>query len=76
MNDSNAKIIVSKQVTGNGSDPLTQHVEYVCPCGKGKIIYENVRGFDDRYAWIECDECSKKYDVKYGNGHFWELVEK
>jgi len=37
--------------------------EYVCPCGKGKVIYtkDNIPGFRDKDITIECEECRKKY---------------
>lgn len=75
-NDQTAKKIVSKDLCENGANSPTRHVEYECPCGKGKIIYEHVVGFCDFYAWIECDECEEKFEVALGRGHFWELVEK
>jgi len=35
--------------------------EYECPCGQGKIVsvYENIPGYRDRYAHIECHECNQ-----------------
>jgi len=41
--------------------------EYECPCGKGKIIatFENLPGYRDSYASLECNECSKIYRVDY-----------
>ena len=75
-NDETAKKIVSKDNYPDGANSPTRHSEYVCPCGKGKIIYEHVIGFCDTYGWIECKTCEKKYYVKTGCGHFWELEEK
>jgi hypothetical protein len=41
--------------------------EYECLCGKGKIIaiFEDLPGYRDSYARIECAECSKIYKVAY-----------
>ena len=72
-NDSNAKKIPNQSKEPNSA---TQTITYECPCGKGRIVYENVRGFDDKYAYFECKVCDKKYTFKYGYGHFWELKEK
>ncbi len=76
MNDSTAKVLLKEDRYPDGANSPTEHVEYACPCGKGKVIYENVVGFHDSYAWIECEHCSKTYDVKCGNGYLWELVKK
>ncbi len=76
VNDSTAKKLLSKDICPDGANTVTEHIEYACPCGKGKVIYENVRGFHDNYAWIECEECSKLYRIEYGKGHLWELVKK
>ena len=76
MNDRTAKVLLKEDRYPNGANSPTHHTEYACPCGKGKVIYENVPGFNDSYAWIECKTCSKKYDIEYGKGHLWELVEK
>ena len=40
---------------------LTLVTEYKCFCKKGKIIEENVQGFNDHIAYLECEECEKKY---------------
>lgn len=42
-------------------DNITLVKVYKCFCGKGKIIEEDVRGFNDHYAYLECPECEKKY---------------
>ncbi len=76
MNDKTAKVLVDKDLYPNGANSPTRHIEYECPCGKGKVIEERVVGFGDYYAWIECKNCKSKYEVKTGCGHYWELVEK
>lgn len=76
MNDSNAKVLLEKDIYPDGANHPTTHIEYLCPCKKGKIVYENVRGFNDYFAIIECPKCAKNYDVVYGCGHIWELVKK
>ncbi len=73
MNDKTAKIILDASLYPNGANSPTRHIEYLCPCGKGKIIEERVVGFGDCYAWIECEQCKKTYKVVTGCGHFWEL---
>ncbi len=76
MNDRNAKILLDEDRYPNGANSPTRHIEYVCPCGKGKIIDERVVGFGDYYAWIECKKCAKKYELKTGCGYIWEIEEK
>lgn len=61
-----------KQVSGVSRVP-TVRTEYECPCGKGKIISEQVSGFGEYEAYMECEECDKKYYVLTGCGNLWEL---
>jgi hypothetical protein len=75
-NDSNAIKLKSTNAYPNGANSATEVSVYKCPCKKGRIVYENVRGFDDRYAYFQCKTCESKYYFKYGCGHFWELEEK
>lgn len=63
---------------GSGSGD-TEHIEYECPCGKGKIIeeHDNIPGFRDHDVWIDCDICSTNYILDTSKGiRNWELVEK
>lgn len=76
MNDSTAKILVDEERYPNGANSPTRHIEYECPCGKGRIIEERVVGFGDYYASIKCKKCERKYKIVTGCGHFWELCEK
>ncbi|MBE6629403.1 MAG: hypothetical protein E7624_00955 [Ruminococcaceae bacterium] len=76
LNDTTAKLILFENRYPSGANSPTAHYEYECPCKKGKIIYEAVLGFDDRYAFFECEKCEKIYDFRYGCGHFWELERK
>ena len=76
MNDKTAKIIKKQELYPDGANSPTFRTEYLCPCGKGKVVYEHVAGFSDRYCYIECKKCEKKYEVVTGCGHLWELVEK
>ena len=69
-NDENAELLVD---TFEG---CTRHIEYKCPCGKGRIVEERVMGFGDYWAMIKCRRCKKKYEIKTGCGHIWELEEK
>ncbi len=76
MNDKTAKVLVDKNIYPNGANSPTRHIEYACPCGKGKVIEERVLGFGDYYAYLECKGCEEKYEVVTGHGHFWELKKK
>ena len=76
MNDTTAKILLDENRYPNGANTPTRHIEYACPCGKGKIIDTRVLGFGDYCAWIECENCERKYHVITGQGHIWELKEK
>lgn len=76
LNDKNAQVILDENRYPNGANSPTRHIEYTCPCGKGKIIDERVVGFGDYYAYIECKRCEKKYEVVTGMGYIWELKEK
>ena len=75
-NDENATVILDEDRYPDGAHSPTRHIEYTCPCGKGKIIDERVVGFGDYYAYIECKRCKKKYEVVTGQGYIWELKEK
>ena len=76
MNDQTAKVLFKEDRYPDGANSPTRHIEYECPCGRGKIIDERVLGFGDYYAIIECKYCAKKYEVKTGFGYIWELEEK
>jgi len=75
INDKTAKIILREEVYPEGANSPTEHTEYECPCGKGKIIAERVVGFADYPVWIECKNCEDKYKIVTGCGHIWELKE-
>ena len=60
FNDIDAIPMVDKEIYPDGANCPTRHLEYRCPCGKGKIIEERVVGFGDYYAWIKCRACEKK----------------
>jgi hypothetical protein len=56
----------------NGSKSLghmgeTIETEYKCPCGKGIIIatFEDIPGYRESYASINCEDCKKLYRVTY-----------
>ena len=76
MNDRTAKVILDKDLYPNGANSPTRHIEYFCPCGKGKIIDERVIGFHDYYAYIDCPKCAKKYEIQTGCGYIWQLIKK
>lgn len=73
LNDSNAKLISKEDIYPVSANSPTQRCTYECPCGKGKIVSEQVVGFWDYTVRIECDDCKQKYIVVTGCGHFWEL---
>lgn len=75
LNDKTAKIIFEEDRYPKGANSPTRHIEYKCPCGRGKIIDERVLGFADYYAYIDCPDCKKKYKINYGCGYIWELEE-
>ena len=76
MNDKTATVILSENKYSDGVSVPTLHIEYICPCKKGKIIYERVKGFNDDYAYIECKECKEKYEIIMGRGYLWQLEKK
>ena len=76
MNEKDAKILTQTTIYPDGANTPTHRTEYLCPCGQGKIVYERVAGFNDRYAFIECEKCKNEYVVKTGAGNNWELVKK
>ena len=56
----------------------TERCEYLCPCGKGRVIeeHDNIPGFRDHDVWLQCSECSKKYRLDTSGGvRGWTLVE-
>ena len=56
-----------------------EHIEFECPCGKGKIIeeHDNIIGHREHDVWIECPDCYNKYDFDISHGvRHWELVDK
>ena len=75
-NDTNAKVILDEDRYPDGANFPTRHIEYLCPCGNGKIVNERIMGFGENYAFIECSECKRKYEIITGCGYFWQLEEK
>lgn len=45
-------------------DGDTERYEYLCPCGNGRVIeeHDNIPGFREHDAWLQCPECSKSTD--------------
>lgn len=59
-------------------DGDTERYEYLCPCGNGRVIeeHDNIPGFREHDAWLQCPECSKKYRLDTSGGvRGWQLVE-
>ena len=73
MNNRTAKLLLKEERYPDGANSPTDHKEYLCPCGQGKIVEESVPGFDDLYITIECPQCNEKYRPVYGCGYLWEL---
>ena len=76
MNDRDAKVLLMEDRYPDGANCPTRHIEYECPCKKGRIIHERVPGFDDYWTVIKCRRCKKIYEIESGYGYIWELVEK
>ena len=55
------KVIEHVDTYPDGANSPTVVTKYVCPCGKGQIIDENVVGFNDRVIYLKCKTCLKKY---------------
>ena len=43
---------------------------YECPCTKGKVYLavENILGYHDWQASIDCSDCNIKYELLWGKG--------
>lgn len=76
LNDRNARVILDENIYPDRADSPTRHIEYFCPCKRGKIVEERVVGFGDYWAEIQCKECAKKYEIISGCGYIWELKNK
>ena len=76
LNETNATVLIDEDRYPDGANFPTRHIEYLCPCRKGKIVHESVSGFDDYWTEIECKTCARKYEIRSGWGYIWELVEK
>lgn len=61
---------------GAGSGDVERY-EYLCACGKGKIIeeHDNIPGFREHDVWMQCTECSEKYKIDTSKGvRSWSLI--
>ena len=76
MNENTATLLLFEERYPKGANTPTEHREYACPCGKGRVIHERVPGFGDNDAWLECAVCEASYKVVTGCGHLWELKRK
>ena len=76
MNDKTAKVILDEERYPSEANCPTRHIEYECPCGKGKVVEERVVGFGDYWAKLKCKTCQKKYEIVTGCGYIWKLEEK
>lgn len=72
--------IYTKNHSGYGAGSGdTEYYEYLCPCGKGKIIeeHDNIPRFRDHDVALCCDKCSNLYEIDTSKGtRHWQLVSK
>ena len=61
--------IIKETKSDNGFGKIVE-TEYECPCGQGKVsLYqENMSGYYDWSAKIECADCNEKYELTWGKG--------
>lgn len=69
------KTLNKREDLPKGANVAVQITEYKCLCGKGKIEYHTVPGFDDDYFVIECPTCDKKIKYMTWYGYDWEIYE-
>ena len=55
------KLISQKDTYPKGANSPTLVTTYRCPCGWGRIVIRDVRGFDDCTIQLECLLCLRKY---------------
>ena len=66
--------IETKDKYPDGANSPTVVQTYECFCGKGKIIDENVIGFNDRTITLKCEHCQKEYrSYIYLSGNDWKV---
>lgn len=77
ISKSKTKMLKSKGTYPNGANSPTTITNYEFFCGKGKIVEENVRGFNYHFAEIRCKVCNKKYLESLDfSGDDWIVYEK
>ena len=69
------KKLGSKSHLPKGANVAVQITEYKCLCGKGRIEYHIVPGFDDSYFFIACPTCDKRIKYMTWMGYDWEIYE-
>ena len=69
------KLLEEKDTYPDGANSPTHVKVYRCFCKKGKIIEERVLGFNDHYAYFECDACDEKYAYIDFAGNDWIVDE-
>lgn len=49
-------------------DGDTERLEFRCPCGRGLIVeeHDNIPGFREHGAWIQCETCRDEWDFVPG----------
>ena len=62
-----------KEIYEKNANVPDQITFYKCFCGKGTIEYHCVPGFDDRFFYIECPYCNKKYRYMDWCGNEWKV---
>lgn len=69
------KLLEEKDIYPNGANSPTHVKVYKCFCKKGTIIEERVVGFNDHYAYFECETCDEKYAYIDFVGNDWVVDE-
>ena len=71
------KMLSRKDKYPKGANYPTVITKYKCFCGRGRIIEEDVRGFNDHFITIKCRRCLKKYQSFIDIcGNKWKVYEK
>ena len=70
------KLIEKTDTYPDGANSPTVITKYVCPCGKGQIIDENVVGFNDRVIYLKCKNCLKKLFYLHIINYFLSVLRK
>ena len=71
------KLLSQREKYPKGANSPTIVTKYKCLCGLGRIIEENVIGFNDHFITIRCIRCLRKYQPFIDQiGDEWIVYEK